>query len=617
MPDIKNIKKLNINRMMCIGCIIVFSLAYLVLVFGTNILKDKTALYNGVGDFSEVIDNSIRYYNWNWITYIGIWIFVVSAILMYFWRESEKRNLGYVFIGIFAFVPRLLQVGTMVFGDDVLYINCFEAANSMHAFNFYKHPTFSFSLIWDIGYLLFDNHIVGLQVVSAIMGAIASVLVYDAFMHEFPNVGLKKIILVSTMVFWAPINLGLSGCITPDYAVFVFCAFVWWAYVRKKPLFYFLFSLLLVFAKENGVIVYAGLGMGILLYDVISKKNMKFIARFKDKFLIESILIGVITIIYYLYEMFSPKASGLWFGDTGGTPTFYIDWKFVGLKLASITLIDFLWIVWGVLVVAIVVVLVKKRQISSRIVLPLVCSFLIDFIALAYYVTLNEARYSSALEVVLLMLTGYFILVLSDVFNGLIKCLYDCVLWCVAFLLLIQSFVTIDPIMKKVFMPSETGSFSMVYTTIDGGYCTVYDGRIYNHQYNHLNKIMDIVLSEVGYDENMDIVFADEVMYGGYNFIIGYENEIGWNKELGKRCLKDENTIDLSVVSLNGEAPKLKFFNELHSNAVLILWGDATWTEEEAINRLKTYYNIGQRHEVSIRGQGKAVFYEMDLILDR
>lgn len=226
------------------------------------------------------------------------------------------------------------------------------------------------------------------------------------------------------------------------------------------------------------------------------------------------------------------------------------------------------------------------------------------------YVTWSNPRYHYPLELFLLSVTVLLVLKVMRrrrVQGGLLILLAVC---CLA-----QSYTTVDPLMKNLFAMRPTG----------GGYAVAHpawnaqegeiqpehvlaDMAVYNNQMSYLDKAYDRMLRQIGFDGSEDLIIWDDLpQYNGFSTTSIYRF---WDrKEQKRRFCRTDTTVPIRIFGK-------PYFEQgdldaLSERAVFVYTPGYGVEEDLAAAQLGEFYELGERKEVSIWGQGSIAYYEM------
>lgn len=273
---------------------------------------------------------------------------------------------------------------------------------------------------------------------------------------------------------------------------------------------------------------------------------------------------------------------------------FGIDESVISMKLKQTFLLNFNWIFWIVIVLGAIMLLIQKikkktkadKEILEKIIPVIVVIIVITAIG-CLYITWTHVRYITP------MIPLMYLLAVVIAANIKIKGLYFGICnAALAFLLLIQCFVTIDPVMRKVFPSIPIGSNKSVYSMqLDGSERIsdskeFHDSIVYNRQYIYWQEALTELFNEAGFDENMLLAVPSDRYCTRYEIlgtgVFSSSDKIIWNKKKGRFDYYNDNTASSEYCILvnycNAENVK-SAWESSNGNRILYIipaWSDST-----------------------------------------
>lgn len=344
----------------------------------------------------------------------------------------------------------------------------------------------------------------------------------------FPDFGEITYVLGTAVYAFSPFSLGMVNYYSLDYMPM--CLFVWVIYFAYKRywILHMITACCFVFTKEPLIIAYAGVCIGILVMDWEQSKYASYKEKIRD-------FLGKLQ--YYLMVLVGLIWVGIFlmFCGWGGSGSFGIDIGYMIEKLKVLFVLNFNWLLCGVIALEVIYILLTKRmkEIDGRWCVPLVLSLVLFIIFNMAYITINHARYSAVVPVIIYLLSlGFASIALKEKWVRLGSGI-------VVIILLLTSYKTIDPVSLSVFEKIETGKTTMITTSTP----MIGDMMIYNKQMlaeeDALNRALEYALEEgamifVPTYENSTYYFDGSMIEPkekeGY-----YEVEAWWNEKKKRR----------------------------------------------------------------------------------
>lgn len=558
--------------------------------------------------------------SWAWL---GSSVFIKKEAIVKNIRRNIGSNSGVIITMLYCLFTRVIQFGDRPRWDSLIYYRelidaCqnfdFTMTSFLNGFSLVNHPTLGYAGIAAIGEFWDSGGYNGVLVIQLLLNVLMSYCLYRIVEKLLPLCSRLYHTLGTCVVLSTPLTLGTFSYFQPDAGTVYFIVFSIYCYMKKKNILMFFSMILLVLSKEVGIIALAGFGAGALLgyvtFEGRERSFWKRTIRFFRKPL--GIAMGVAMAGFLIYvSLFLKNGGSIWkIADDkiAGFSTFSLQPAFVIYKWKQFFTLNFNWLIWGTVLFFIVYLLIhgwNGRGFTKGIGrLDIVSSVLTIAMSLIFfycmYVTYAIARYHVLVDFCGVLL---FVVLGGGFFRS--TTLRDVLTFLTGILLLIEAYITIDPITLLLFENKDTGKGAILTDMLEGN--TGGEFTVTNHKFNYLGKITDAILDAVDYHEGMDILIWDKAS----EYAI-WESGIWWDMEIEKRVfVTNENTIMLRGI----EREDLEKGNILlSSEAVFITFPQFGVDNEFAVNFLEKHYEIRYRGEVEIPFGGKAAFYVCDRV---
>lgn len=313
---------------------------------------------------------------------------------------------------------------------------------------------------------------------------------------------------------------------------------------------------------------------------------------------------------------------------------FGIEWGYIIYKLEQFFFMNFSWLIFGCIVALFAIWgagKLKRLRASDRQEAGNagyrkryagLCGGMAAFIIFSLiYVTSSLYRYNIIAAVILSIV--FIIIMQKTLFEK-----QDRLIWLFSGVVLlafvVQSFWDIDPVSNAVFGTIETGGKEKLYSAYQEGYYG--DGLVNNYQYTWIDKLLNQMLAEVDFAEDMDVVLPGMEASGLHVNGNGSYYVIGWDKEKEKRVMIDEDIlennpeiIELSIQRTDDIIGKLPWdysgfseetYENLKNRAVVFFLPYYGENEGQHTNALGQYYYVGEREQQENTG-GKIYYYRL------
>jgi len=403
-----------------------------------------------------------------------------------------------------------------------------------------EHASIGYSL-WITLFLLFKEGSAMVQFADIMLAAVSIFAYYQILRKILGSKFKDRILILATFLYaFSPFVLGIIGDFNLDsasmYFMIIFIACSLYHYESLELIFAFCFC----FTKELSIIYYTFYiifkcvceynseysfdCLGLLKYAICNIKNYIYA--------LPVVLWGVLFKLNTTVGGWSSGKQSLWSNE--GMNCFGISSSVISMKLKQVLILNFNWIFWMIILLGCFILLIKKNKIDeeiSKILNPLCLMGGIMIIFGCLYITYTHARYLTPLIPILYLSAT---VILAYVFNIIDFGIFNVV---IAFLLLIQSFYTIDPIMQKTFNSISVGNNDLCTLQVEPDnriYDSVkfHDSIVYNRQYIYWQDTLKKLLKRAKYDGEMLIVLPKDDNCGTWS-ILGW-GTCFWNNEKGE-----------------------------------------------------------------------------------
>lgn len=542
-------------------------------------------------------------------------------------KSFPKSLLMVIIISIFI---RLLQLGTIPRWDSEAYFaplinGCktfsFTLKSFINSFMLAGHQCWGYSLFIASGAYMTPYSIIGINIVNLLLYIVYIICVFKILRKIIKCESDLWISIGTLLVTVEPMQLGTFAHLNLDYPLFIFIIFVLYAHMEHKYLVFIFYSIVLVFTKETGIILLLGYILGYTFFTIITniicKKNISFIELLNNKAFLSTIITLVTFVlcksVLNLIDISKMWGNGLKVGNDNleiKNNYFAINFDYMILKMKTMFVFNFYWLI--TLLITVICILKVIRIIKSK-KMPNINVYLMSYISgiaamiifNLLYITYNNPRYNLVIENALFLIFAYFI-IKSKKYYVRIFITIICLIWFV-----MQSYTSIDPISRLIFPPIGTGQNCWIVHPVWNNNPYLADTSVYNNQGDYMDKAFNKILSDVNYNENMDIIIPGEYFLGVRAiYLEGRYMDYYWNKKLNKRTLKNEGEHTILINTLNDDNfYHFQSTNELKPDALAIFVPQYGIDEIEYVKKLNEYYSVGDRKKAKIFGQGEVHYY--------
>lgn len=355
----------------------------------------------------------------------------------------------------------------------------------------YAHLSQFHSLIVLLFEYVFRDLALAMYLANVILLLVAVVYFYKTIRLISPNRS-KMLYLIATSIFaFSPFYLGMVTYYSLDYTMMCILPAVVYYLAKEKWIPFTVSAFFFCFTKEPAIIIYGLLCMGTVIIDLISKKK-----RIRDLF----------KTIHYYYMMLpgilwlaTLAILGIW---SGGESAVGFETGYTIDKLKTLYVLNFSWIFVIIIGLGIVIglTLVKYVQVDWKL------AFLLIFVLAGFtlfsivFRTANHPRYSDAVPYCLYILAAVIILGITDS-----RLMSYSILSALSVVMLVSSFLTIDPVSLRAFDTVYVGKTMMIKTASLFG-----DGSIYNRQALWMEKPYSEAIKDSLNDDTRIVVLTYE-----------------------------------------------------------------------------------------------------------
>lgn len=563
---------------------------------------------------------------------LGVYICIFFSIgligcFYYFTRkkryQSEKNIIkrmfydkGLVIVLLISTLVRLPLFSNIQLWDGMIYYgelqrvcNSFEfsIAYIWENFRLANHYAIVYTFFTSIGEFLLPDHITGVLLVLLILTDISLLCIYKMFRGYWLDLSQMEAAVGTILVSICPLFLGLFSNISLEHLLVVFTIFLFYAEYKEQTIMKVVWMISIMLTKETGLIIVAGYLFAhicVRLRDAVKKKKGHRLRFFLMDFHTICAAGGIAIV-----SLYTIMQEGLfaWKGTSALLADYFVifgNLSLVWRKFILLFVLHFEWIPVLLLIFCMIYCIAKRCQMprfKGRIsIVGALGSFLfVNFILLD--TELGRYHIFSAVMIWILAYIYCFKLFRRYLRNGIALEVSITIM----ILLLIQNFTFIDPWTTLFFDQYDTGKGKMVSTEIKGG--NLGDAFANNFRYTYLYGLIDTMLRESNFDVDTQVIVPYSKDY------LDLSRYIAYDKSRRKRVFQvlpdNENTIEINCILLqdilNGQV------EELPERGVMYFLPYVYSDEQEIIEKVKQFYNIGDRREASNWG-GTLAYYTME-----
>lgn len=508
-------------------------------------------------------------YKGNRILIIGGWLCFFSGTLIlgiFLIRTTEWKNVSnYKEVALICIIFAVLSIEVIdevPMYDSGAYYSWSISKLASH-FDFTCRNIFDYCLASHIsvGYGMFtllgeliSSGGYGVHFINILLAICSIVAFFKSLELLFPNQNKTVIILAAGIYAFAPNMLGMVGTINIDVPGIYFFVILWYCYLKKYRALELFIAWVFVCTKEPNVIYYAFYIIGIVLEKVWSKGTGEPIfKRFVKTVFLQ--IVRVIPIIFWRIYYIAPGRDS-WVADTqllvnnSGLHTFGFSVDNMVVKFKEILIFNGSWIFTIFILLSVFYILRRKRNVCLKPIIPLLFSMIGVIVFNLFYLDYPHPRYLSVGVMIFCMISVLLLLSIER------RLLVNIALGIGTLILLIQSFVTVDPFTYMNFSVINYSDSPSNIVTADG--YKLDDGAIYNREYSYWGETLNLVLEKAGYNADTIIVFPS---YENIPKAYGYSDKMNWN--IKKKQIQVNISEDTIPVLIANNADELMAYNKI------------------------------------------------------
>lgn len=535
--------------------------------------------------------------------------------------KKRKWQRGCFFVLFYTLIIRLPQFGDIPRFDGLAYYNMlteacqnydFTLIGFLNGFRLAAHPTQGYMGILAIGKFLDPDGYTGIMLVNLILALFTSYCVFRILKRIIKGASWKSVTAISILITSVPSYLGTFSYMNPDMGLIYFFLMAVYCMIFSRYILLLFSLLLLALTKEIGMAMAAAYLTGMVQWLMWEKRQIIRKGITKRR-LFYAGFAGIILLLVAVAGIYIVLGGTIWnyqreeiayFGTIGFHP------EFIAFKLKEFFLLNFNWIAVLLIIAGLLYLAGKRKELrldnlEKMVICGIMLSYAVVAVFYSLYVNFPHPRYTIILDVIIWMAAAgisgkaAMVLIKEKRWKDVIYCriaLGGCIL------LMIQSYLTIDPISILSFphYPTGAGWLLDIYTEFIG-WTGGGDSTVYNNQYRYLARAYDFILRDVKYSEKMDVI-----MFGGLDEL----DDPFWDMRKQRRTFEENNdTVVISSIP-GGDLEKT---DEKKDEAVFLRVSAFGGEREWEIECVEEYYDLVYNGVVYIPGGGIVEYWKCSL----
>ena len=502
------------------------------------------------------------------------------------------------------------------------------------------HSASLFCMIYMIGEMIYSGHIIGVSIINLILTAITMWCVYKIIIKLTSSVSRTLCAIYTLIISFAPIVYTFTMHLNLDYTMAMFVIMVICSYMYEKPLLTGILSIICFQTKENALVVVAGIALGEIIRHILKYRKQSLKVIFTDLRLYATLAAALVQWMYF--RLFGnnwvatgeQEAGGLFKWNNNGSECLGFNPSFIIMKFKQQCILNFNWIPVLIIITGTIYIVFNHKKLKKNgtyMICPVIGALVTHSLFSYLYITGTCTRYNIISDILIYIIAIYVINKVKEIYDckhdvsdnkvyNKARKILDSVLLCLwCMILVMECFITIDPLSNLVFLNADSVTRDTLIMTMVNDEMTYGESLIHNTQYHGYDKSMDIMLKNTDYDpDTTDIyLYDDDGVFICGNVPLYYLN---WDIVKKKRVFYSNNNTKkmndyhlISTLAKKGE--KMLKDNKLKEKALFVVttyYVDRSIDINYSLDVLNRYYDISERKTASTY-HGGIYYYELTL----
>lgn len=478
-----------------------------------------------------------------------MYIILVNILFLYFAKRTfggflqkiKDLNIPLImwFIFIIIIIAAVAQFKVLPRYDAALYYGSLVKSKNLFRYDLFTFMGAFICWKWAHGIVLlvepfelvWPGEMTGLYMATLIIVLITYIIIYK-LISRISGLEPKLCAIISGILIFCPYQMGMFTYFSMDNYLAYFAIWLMYSYLIENDYLIAFSGFTIIFTKDTGLIYYVVFLVCSTLARLLFKYRKDLFKGIREWWNWKRVIIWMIPGFLFLFK----RSFGVYF-KIQNYPGTAIKGLFEPKNEISVlnTIFDcfvwgFRWIFIATIVVAVILVILKKVDINEYINIDnigvyagTIAAMLMVFIMLLLYRGDAECpRYTAVLNAGYVVLFSISVKILVDS-----KRHFSIITGIVFILLLVQTYFTIDPSILIGNSYIETGGNKLYKLAFDGdkrpsmnigvdygrGYGSVGDIYAYNTQYNYYDSLIRKMLQDIQPDSNTQFVLLDVDRY--------------------------------------------------------------------------------------------------------
>lgn len=532
------------------------------------------------GILSVFLDTALVHYGFQYLK-MGNAVFIILTNLVFLslfviWLKDKKEVLKRFSIKTFCkahVVMIILSVVTIIFEIQQFDIVPKYDANLYYGSLLRAIETFRMDLITYIGSFvcwkwihglallitplefIFPGQVVGVYISNAIITIITMWCLYWLFTETFSKATTHTAAIASGIFMFFPYSMGLFTYLCMDWHLTFFAVWLIYAVKKKNNLLICFCGYLLSFTKITGMVFYVIFLLIAGCYEIWKENDVNYVKKFVKWWSIKKVLLWTCPVILFMLTfLYGENITIQNFQGTYVSDEMFAIGNMNHLINTGLQtfVFGFRWLLIILFVITFIKVRFQKRNIDvvkcneKYLIMAMIGAELFSLLLLCIYNSDADCpRYTAIFNVIYAFITMFII---TELFHT--QRMQKVLSMVLLFLFVIQTFWTIDPIIKKVgtaietgtkkiyklALPNDTRSGMNIGVHMQGGGETLGDIYAYNLELFFYDELLEEMLTDIQPEMSEAFYFLDVYEYEFY--LAGNINKtykIYWDNSKKKR----------------------------------------------------------------------------------
>lgn len=392
--------------------------------------------------------------------------------------KFEKKDIPILILIVVVAILSLEAVGVQQKWDSGVYMNLIIDRHAYHYFQLLKilwcgHITQGYLFVATAMNSVLNDLTLCITLTNYLFFIFSVYAFYSILRHLYPNQTRINTTLTTAIYSFSPYIFGMLGVTNCDYPLTFLFILMLWCHIKEYRIGFIFFSAIFAFTKEPAALMYATFIGSIIVCDIIkSIKEKKFYVDVVT--VIHSAIMGISWLKAYTMYTFwgsdivttSAKATNNNINSLVASASdkiilsilkestelkncFAFDFDYIKEVAENIFVLNFNWFFSIMLVVSVLYLIFRKK--FDRYCLAVLMCYIVNLAINLLYITSVNVRYMSIQSVFHIFFLALLLMNIKEIPSRLVATF-------ISVIMLISSYICIDPISYRVFGKQDMGT---------------------------------------------------------------------------------------------------------------------------------------------------------------